>query len=277
MKRATRLVVIALLSFLALPSAHAQLPVIDAAHISRTYISYLKQLFEISQRAEQLLFQIQALEKLHEIPFRPEDVVEEILAGELEYLLEPHEASLVQAIFYALQNPPREFDLTFPGYEPYTPGEFSFATQAGEVEIEDPRQWIAYQDQRVLQTMRQALLATRMDFEDIGRTLNHLRTLKEGSRGNVGHQQALEMLLAFSAQAAEQNALARRDAMFRNDLLLASLARDTNRELQESATEKQLLERARLAIEERHGVPVPVHTGVGGRPGMPEWYQGLRR
>ncbi len=264
--------------------ACAQIPVVDVAHIGRTTAIYLKQLYEIAQRAQQIAnqqrqleYQRQALEKLEQIPLRFEPGFEEILEENLELLTAPHPDSLVQALFYALEDPPREFDVTFPGWQAYRPGDYRFGTQMGIVEVEDPRAFIAYQDRRVLHTLRQALLATRFDQTEIGRTLAHLRRIKELAPENVGHQQMLELQLALAAHAAEQTVLSRRDAMFRSDLLLSYFARDTNRELQVSRTEKELFERARSAIEERHGRPVPVHTGEGGRTGLPEWYQGIGR
>jgi P-type conjugative transfer protein TrbJ len=203
-----------LVQTIAAPSpAAAQIPVTDVAHIAANvyyqYIHYVARYYEIQQKAQQILYQLQALKKLANPSWR--DVGN--LLVYLNNLMREGET-----LAYSLDNLVEVFRETFPGW----------------LETKDwPTEYRA-QVVRTLNTMERALRTVNQQSR--GFSPKDLGRIKAQVADIEGHQEALELLATIGAYNAEELLLMRQSFAAANNIASVYYASQVNEKAQAALT-----------------------------------------
>lgn len=263
-------------------------PVIDAANLAQSILDHLKRLFEILQRATQIVQGIKNLENwllalsdLEEIPYRGSIIP--FLQGLGELLTEFERVrGQYQALSYALVRARDEFDLTFPGAQSLTRlgdgRSYRIQTEAGVYTFLTPIEYHRYQDGRTLQLMRQALKATSRHRTDLAQAESHLTDKLDGltrlAHDTVGTQQILEMSTAFTALNAQQLIALRNQILILTNIELATASRELNRQMEGIATVEDLQDALSKELRQTYGALLPQPTAGPLASPFPFWVEG---
>jgi P-type conjugative transfer protein TrbJ len=269
--------VVAVLSVLSLTvvvapaPVEAQFAVIDAANLVQQLLHYLQRLYEIIQKAAQLVAMVRELEywyqMLEDLPHSPyRDTILGVLDG-IDELMRTYQAGRgqVQALSYAVEEVEAEFDATFAAWKGLASlgegGSYSVTTGEGVYSFEAPADYLSWQRRRVWQAQRQALKVSRQQNADLLAAEHWLNfgpgALTALAQGAGGTQQALEYSAGMQALTAQQLLALRNQVVTEGSARMAAEGLRVDQEMQAFATAEEVGERLRDRSIARYGSADP--------------------
>lgn len=261
--------------------AFAGIAVYDAVNHVQAIADFLKRVFEIWQRAQELAnqatmiyHQARNLVKLDEIPFREELHIAEFLQNQGLEMSEPRGDEDFPGIAYSAENIELEIFETWRGFRPIRNVIEERRLEHGNVVLESPWDVRVFEGKRVGRAMKRTMGRVARFHDEFVRSQLALREAKRDAAASDGNRSALENVSAMTAATAEQISLLMGLMTLDVGAQTTVHANQSNEQLQVMATTERVVEVSRGMLITETGSALPVHTGNGpmAMTGLPSWY-----
>jgi P-type conjugative transfer protein TrbJ len=199
-------------------AAHAQFAVLDGSNLVQSIRQVAQSAQQIDNQRRQILYQIQALQRLPNPNWRELSG----LVNQLDQIMRQG-----QALAYSAAQLDRLFQQTFPGYQ--LPADLRIGAAQRQ------------QAERSLATLRASLNAVSRQMADAQPGLARLGQIKRQMNGIVSPQQALELQNTLQGYAAEELVMLRQAISIQTNAQAVAEAARLQRQMQADAALEQLL------------------------------------